>query len=84
MYFEVKSGNNREENLDDLELHLIVTLRDAVANGFYDGINEHPGKAAVHIGRGPLVIRVYAVVLSITVKEFVRNELLNDVQKTLH
>jgi hypothetical protein len=84
MYFEVKSGDNRKENLDDLELHLIVTLRDAVANGFYNGINEHPGKAAVHIGCGSLVIWVYTVVLSITVQEFVRNELLNDVQQTLH
>lgn len=50
MYFKVEGGDDSEKDLDDLELHLVVSLGHTVADGFNDCIDEFAGQAPIHIG----------------------------------
>jgi hypothetical protein len=50
MDFEVKGGDNSEEDFDDLELHLVISLSHTIADRFNYCIDELAGKTSIHIG----------------------------------
>ncbi len=84
VYFEVEGRHYRKQNLDDLELYLVVPLAHTVADRFDYGVDKHPGQSPVHVGQRFLILRVDAIVISVSIQELIWYQLLNYVQETFH
>lgn len=85
MHLEVEGSHNCQKCLDDLQLHLVVSLCDAVANALNDSVDKLAREAPVHVGLRLLhAILVDAVVLAISIEELVGDQFLNDVEDVLH
>ena len=84
MNFEVKGGNNSEEDFDDLELHLVISLSHTIADRFNYPIDKLAGQTSIHIWWRFLIFGIYAVVLAVAVQKFIRYQFLYDIQETLH
>jgi hypothetical protein len=49
MNFEVKCGDNGEEYFDDLELHLVISLSNTIADRFNYCIDKFAGQTSIHV-----------------------------------
>ncbi len=49
MNLKVECCYDSEQNFDDLELYLVISLGHTVANGFNNRIYEFSGQTSIHI-----------------------------------
>lgn len=65
-----------------MELHLVIVLVGAIADGLDNCVDEKSRKSAI-LGVWHLIIRIEAVVFAIAVKELVGEQLLDAVEQIL-
>ncbi len=63
MDFAVESRDDREKHSDYLQLDVIVSLRCAVADRLYDGVNKFPPR--------PSFLGLLIVVFTVPIQEFI-------------